>query len=217
MSKRRRKSRGQPKGRQVDGGARAEVLGVLEGAGLVGEGGEMPARDLLIEGLHAVQDAFGFLSAAHLAGLADLMRLAMSEVYEVATFYAHFEVVKEGERVPPAPGRTIRVCDSIACQLAGAEGLIGELEAARKGGEGGEGGEVRVVRAPCMGRCEVAPVAEVGHFHCVKAGAGDVLRAVAEGRTRPEIPKFVDFAGYRKGGGMGCWGSVCAGSGGRRI
>src|SRR5437016_5890761 len=131
-----------PKGRAVDAKALAEVQALL---------GDAPRRrDLLIEHLHRINDRFGHLPAAHLAALAQEMRLALTEVYEVATFYHHFEVVKEGEIAPPA--LTVRVCDSIACELAGAHDLL-KLNL---------GLGVRVVPAPCVGRCEVAPCVHVG-------------------------------------------------------
>src|SRR5689334_7572571 len=134
-----------PKGRQVDPRALDEVRALL---------GERPRRrDLLIEHLHLIQDRYGRLSDAHLAALAEEMRLAMAEVYEVATFYAHFDVVRDGE--PGPPPLTVRVCDSVTCALHGGEHLRHEL-AARLGQE------VRVVRAPCIGRCDRAPVAMVG-------------------------------------------------------
>lgn len=107
-----------PKGRVVDPKAAAEVQALL---------GDAPRRrDLLIEHLHKINDKFGHLPAAHLAALAQEMRLALTEVYEVATFYHHFEVVKEGERVPEA--LAVRVCDSIACELAGARELLEKLK-----------------------------------------------------------------------------------------
>src|SRR3979490_2494035 len=132
-----------PEGRAVDAKALAEVQQLL---------GDAPRRrDLLIEHLHRLNDRFGHLPAAHLAALAQEMRLALTEVYEVATFYHHFEVVKEGEIAPPA--LTVRVCDSIACDLAGAQSLLKNLAF---------GKEVRVMAAPCVGRCEVAPCVVVG-------------------------------------------------------
>ncbi|MDE0717660.1 MAG: NAD(P)H-dependent oxidoreductase subunit E, partial [Rhodospirillaceae bacterium] len=140
----RRKARPTPKGRQVDPTALDRVRTLL---------GDAPRRrDLLIEYLHLIQDAHGHLSAAHLAALAQEMKLAQTEVYEVATFYAHFDVVKEEETPPPA--LTVRVCDSISCMIAGADDLIEALDA------GVDPAAVRIVRAPCMGRCESAPVAE---------------------------------------------------------
>ena len=162
----RKKSRATPKGRQVDAAARGRVQALL---------GDAPVeRDLLIEYLHLIQDQYRCLSSAHLAALADTMKLSMTEVYVVASFYAHFDIVKEGEAEPPA--HTIRVCDSIACQLAGAERLITELQAANPGG-------VRILRAPCMGRCDTAPVAEIGHFHATRATCEGLLKAVADGQT----------------------------------
>src|SRR5579871_4845149 len=145
-----------PKGRQVDPQALADVRALL--------GERERRRDLLIEHLHLIQDRYGHLSAVHLAALAYEMRLPQAEVYEVATFYAHFDVVKEGEIPPPAV--TVRVCDSLSCAMAGAEHLLRELPNRL-------GPEVRVVRAPCMGACDRAPVCAVGH--------GQVMRATAQG------------------------------------
>lgn len=192
----RKKSRAMPKGRQVDVAMRAQVVELL---------GKQPLqRDMLIEYLHLLQDRFGHLSAAHLAALADIMKLSMTEVYEVATFYAHFEVVKEDEVAPPK--HTIRVCDSIACQLAGAEQLIAELESAQAVAKSSADAklppeQIRVLRAPCMGRCDTAPVAEVGHFHATNATAETLLAAVANGTTQPQMPEFIDFAQYQRDGG----------------
>src|SRR5215475_8868896 len=140
-----------PKGRQVDPRALADVQELL--------GVRSRQRDLLIEHLHLIQDRYGHLSAAHLAALADEMKLALTEVYEVATFYAHFDVVKDG---PPPPAVTVRVCDSLSCAMVGAEKLLAKLPAIL-------GKEVRVVRAPCMGACDRAPVAAVGHMQTFKA------------------------------------------------
>src|SRR5919201_2892272 len=147
-----RRPRRTPKGRQVDPRALEEVRALL--------GTRERRRDLLIEHLHLIQDRYGHLSAAHLAALAQEMRLAQTEVYEVATFYAHFDVVKEGE-VPPPPV-TVRVCDSLSCAMAGAETLLATLPA--KLGPG-----VRVVRAPCMGACDKASVCAVGHVQVMHA------------------------------------------------
>src|SRR3982750_632571 len=139
----KRKTRPIPKGRAVDLQALARVQELL---------GDAPRRrELLIEHLHKLNDHFGHLPAAHLAALAQDMGLALAEVYEVATFYHHFEVVKEGEAPPPA--LTVRVCDSIACELAGAKDLLKNLSL---------GNDVRVLPAPCVGRCEVAPCVIVG-------------------------------------------------------
>ncbi|MYA44290.1 MAG: NADH-quinone oxidoreductase subunit F [Gemmatimonadetes bacterium] len=183
----RRKARPTPKGRQVDPAALDRVRTLL---------GDAPRRrDLLIEYLHLIQDAHGHLSAAHLAALAQEMKLAQTEVYEVATFYAHFDVVKEEETPPPA--LTVRVCDSISCMIAGADDLIEALDA------GADPATVRIVRAPCMGRCEAAPVAEVGHNHVVDATVETVEAAIRGGHTHPEIPPYRDLAAYREQGGYG--------------
>ena len=173
-----------PKGRAVDPGARDQVAALL--------GGRPRRRDLLIEHLHLIQDAYGQLSAAHLAALADIMRLALAEVYEVATFYAHFDVVKEGE--PPIARLTVRVCDSIACAMSGAGRLLAELP-------GRLGADARVVRAPCVGLCDRAPAVEIGHHFVECADLAAVERAVRERRVHPEIPPYVDHAAYRAGGG----------------
>jgi len=179
------KGRKTPKGRQVDAGALREVRALIGSAPL--------RRDLLIEYMHVIQDAQGHLSAAHLAALAAEMKLSMAEVYEVATFYAHFDVVKEDEAPPPA--LTIRVCDSLSCELAGAQALKSALE------DGLDPAEVRVLRAPCMGRCDTAPVLEIGHNHIDHATPEKVQAAIAAGDTHAHIPDYQDFAGYSAKGG----------------
>jgi formate dehydrogenase beta subunit len=157
---------------------------------LLGERGRR--RDLLIEHLHLIQDRYGCLSAAHLAALAQEMRLALTEVYEVATFYAHFDVVKEGETPPPPV--TVRVCDSLSCALAGAERLLAELPKRF-------GANVRVVRAPCMGACDQAPVAAVGHMQVMKADATRVAAAAAAPAHPHAYATPVPFEVYVRGGG----------------
>src|SRR5262245_19492446 len=157
----RRRTPRTPKGRQVDPQALDEIRALLT---------DRPRRrDLLIEHLHLIQDQYGYLSAAHLAALASEMKLALTEVYEVATFYAHFDVVKEGE-LPPPP-ITARVCNSLSCAMAGAEKLTKDLssELVR---------EVRVVHAPCMGGCDRAPVCAVGHVQTFRATVDSVTAAV---------------------------------------
>jgi len=160
-------------------------------------------RDLLIEHLHLIQDRYGHLSAAHLAALAQEMRLALTEVYEVATFYAHFDVVKEGETPPPAV--TVRVCDSLSCAMAGAEKLLRDLPARL-------GREVRVVRAPCMGACDRAPVCAVGHSQVMTA----TLETVAAAAVKPAhahayaTPK--DFDAYQREGGYALLKACLAGT-----
>ncbi|MEL6678447.1 MAG: NAD(P)H-dependent oxidoreductase subunit E, partial [Pseudomonadota bacterium] len=180
------KGRVTPKGRQFDDAALAEVRDLL---------GDRPRRrDLLIEHLHLIQDRYHGLSAAHLRALAEEMRLSQAEVYEVATFYAHFDVVKEGEEMPSA--LTIRVCDSLSCELAGAQELMAELSAQYNGGR-----EVRVVRAPCMGRCDTAPALELGHNHIDHATPGKVAEAIAAGDTHAHLPDYMAFDAYRAAGG----------------
>jgi formate dehydrogenase len=149
-------------------------------------------RDLLIEFLHLIQDKYGHISAAHLMGLANEMRMAQAEVYEVATFYAHFDVVKEGEAAPPPV--TVRVCESLSCCLAGADKVAADLRTT-------VGPGVRIVRAPCQGRCAVGPSAEIGHNFVDHADAATVSKALAEHRHEPEIPAYKDLAAYRADGG----------------
>ena len=182
----RRASRPVPKGRQVDPSAAAEVRRLL---------GDAPRRrDLLIEYLHRIQDHHGHLRAAHLAALAAEMRLAQAEVFEVATFYAHFDVVLEDETPPPP--LTVRVCDGIACEMAGAQRLLAELRES-----GARTGAVRVLAAPCMGRCDRAPVAEVGHRHLDATDAEAVRDAIENGLTDVVVPAYKGFDAYRAEGG----------------
>ncbi|MEM1038209.1 MAG: NAD(P)H-dependent oxidoreductase subunit E [Pseudomonadota bacterium] len=179
------KGRHHTKGRQLDDVAWAEVKSLL--------GTRTRRRDHLIEFLHLVQDNFGHLSAVHMRALAEELRISQAEVYEVASFYAHFDVVKEGETPPPA--LTIRVCDSLSCEMAGAEQLKGALE------DGLDPSQVRVLRAPCMGRCDTAPVLELGHHHIDHATPEKVLHAMATGHVHADIPDYEGFEAYRKAGG----------------
>jgi formate dehydrogenase beta subunit len=192
--------RATPKGRQVDPKAREEVRALL--------GDEPRRRDLLIEHLHKIQDRYGCLEARHLVALAAQMNMAMAEVYEVATFYHHFDVIKEGDTPPPAI--TVRVCDSLACELAGAHKLLEQLP-------GMLGTGVRVLHAPCVGRCDTAPVAVVGQNPIPKATAEQIKEAVAAGfRTHPPAPavvtpNYIDYEAYRAGGGYTLAASCAAG------
>ncbi len=180
----RRKAPLAPKGRGVEPAALDEVRALL---------GDAPRRrDLLIEHLHRIQDAHGHLSARHLAALADEMDLPMAAVYETASFYAHFDIVDDGETPPPP--LTVRVCDSVTCEMLGAEALLAALP-----GRLGEG--VRVVRAPCMGRCDVGPTCEIGHRHLDAATPEAVAAAVEAGETHPVPPEFEDYESYRAEGG----------------
>jgi len=190
----KRKTRATSKGRQVDSAALAEIRDLL---------GERPRdRDLLIEHLHLIQDRYKHISARHLQALAELMRIPMAEAYEVATFYHHFDVVKEGE-TPPAP-ITIRVCDSLTCEMMGANDLIAALD-------GQLGPDVRVVRAPCMGRCDTAPVAKVGRHDVDLADKAKVEAVVKAGDFDAPIPAYQDYDAYIAEGGYGYLRDVLAG------
>jgi formate dehydrogenase beta subunit len=180
----RKRKREAPRGRRVDPAARADVIALL--------GDEPRTSDLLIEHLHKLQDRFGHLSAQHLAALAAEMKLAQTEVYEVATFYHHFDVVKEGDAVPPA--LTVRVCDGLSCELAGAQDLLARLP-------GLLGPGVRVIAAPCIGRCEQAPAVVVGQHPVAPATSESVAAAVGAGQTRHEPSGFEDLAAYKAAGG----------------
>ena len=181
----RKRARAFPKGRQLDGDALREVRQLL---------GSRPRRpDLLIEFLHLIQDRYHHLSARHLRALCEEMRLPQASVYEVATFYSHFDVVKEGETPPPPT--TIRVCDSITCELKGAEALLDALEAHT------DPAKVRVLRAACMGRCDTAPVCEIGHLHVDNATVESVEAAVASGQREAKIPPYQNLAEYLAAGG----------------
>jgi NADH:ubiquinone oxidoreductase subunit F (NADH-binding)/NADH:ubiquinone oxidoreductase subunit E len=172
------------KGRQVDPKAREEVRALL--------GDDPRRRDLLIEYLHRIQDRYGHLSAAHLVALAEEMKLAMTEVYEVATFYHHFDVVKEGGAPPPAI--TVRVCDSISCEMAGANDLLAKLS-------GMLGKDVRVLHAPCIGRCETAPAAVVGQNPVPYASAEKIAALVKAKAVKHPAQPYIDYAAYRAKGG----------------
>src|SRR6202044_1477290 len=149
-----------PKGRQLDPQAVADIEALLID--------RLRRRDLLIEHLHLIPDKYGYIPSAHLAPLAAEMKLSQTEVYEVATFYAHFDVVKEGETPPPAV--TVRVCDSLSCAMACAEHLLADLPKKL-------GPNVRVVHAPCMGACDRAPVCAVGHVQVMQADLATVVAA----------------------------------------
>jgi len=179
------KGRRTPKGRQLDDQALEEIQALL---------GDRPRRrDLLIEHLHLIQDTYGHLSATHLRALGEEMRLPMAEVHEVATFYAHFDIVKESEAPPPA--LTVRVCDSLSCELAGAQALLKELS------DGLSADQVRVVRAPCMGRCDTAPTLELGHNHIDHADLTKVKAAIKADDTHAHVPTYETLATYSAKGG----------------
>ena len=181
----RRKAPGFGKGRQLEDHALVEIANLLDG--------RSRQRDLLIEHLHLIQDKFGALHARHLQALAELLRLPMAEVFEVASFYAHFDIILDGEEAPAAV--TIRVCDSLSCEMKGAAKLLDQLKSAT------DGKSIRVVRAPCMGRCDTAPVAEVGHNHVDHATCSNVLVAAESGKLHAQISEYADLQSYRAGGG----------------
>ena len=175
-----------PKGRQLDSSALDDVRKLL---------GKRPRRrDLLIEYLHLIQDNYGYLSDLNLHALAEEMRISMAEIYEVATFYAHFDVVREGETPPPP--LTLRVCDSLSCELAGSAALFEALMDDYDGG-----GKIRVVKAPCMGRCEVAPALEIGHNHIGQATTDKVAAAIDGHDIHPHIPSYQAITNYMEHGG----------------
>src|ERR1700726_3485819 len=180
----RRRAKSTPKGRQGDPYAAHEIELLL---------GDRPRRrDPLMEHLHRTQDTHRQMSAAHLVALADEMKLSFAEVFETATFYAHFDVVKEGE--PNIAPLTIRVCDSLTCALMGAEKLLRELQTTAGPG-------IRVVRAPCVGRCDTAPAAEVDHHFIDQASVASVLAAAKGGDTHAHLPDYIDYDAYIAAGG----------------
>ena len=190
----RRRRRGHPKGRRLDPAALRQIRSLL---------GDSPRRpDLLIEYLHRIQDHYGYITADQLVALASELSLPATETYEVASFYHHFDLVKEGQTPPPP--LTVRVCDSISCGLAGAEALLANLEATL-------GEDVRVQRVPCVGRCQEAPVAVVGKNPVACATADRVRQRVDRNDIEPALPDYRDYAAYRAGGGYELLGRIDSG------
>lgn len=197
---RRKRRRSQPKGRQVELQALAEIRELL---------GDRPRRqDLVLEYLHLIQDRYGHLSAPHIVALAAELQLPRAHVFEVATFYHHMDVVKEGDAAPPA--LTIRVCDSLTCAMKGAEALAAALES------GTDPKKVRVQRVSCVGRCAEAPVAIVGQ-RPVEAATVDTVRKLADGKDHgPEKDLDpISYSDYRNDGGYKLY-AECM-SGGRDV
>ena len=186
QSKRRKRKRGEPKGRQVSDAALSEITDLL---------GDRPRRrDLLLEYLHLIQDNYGYIATDHCVALAEEMKISTSEVYEVATFYHHFDVVDNGQIPPPA--LTVRVCDSISCQMYGCEELIKTLE------KNLNADEIRIQRVPCVGRCEQAPIAVVGTNPITTATSENVLAAIEQKATQiPTITTHIGYAEYKQKGG----------------
>jgi formate dehydrogenase beta subunit len=180
-----RKARTGPKGRPLDHAALTEIRALTGGGPL--------RRDLLVEHLHLIQDRFGHLAARHLRALAELHRIGQAEVFEVASFYHHFDIVKEGETPPPP--LTIRVCDSLSCAMAGGEKLAEALAALT------DAARIRVQRVPCVGRCAAAPVAVVGQNPVERATPEDVIAAAASGAVICPEPDAPGLPAYRAGGG----------------
>ncbi len=173
-----------PKGRQVSPKNVSDVRNII---------GHSPVRrDLLVEYLHALQDHHGGIHSDDLAALAQIMRLPLAEVYETATFYAHFTIIAEDENPPPPI--TVRVCDSLTCEMFGARQLLADLQEEM-------GRKVRILRAPCMGRCDKAPTVEVGHNHIDHATVNSIVSAVESRATSPTIPSYQDLEAYRFEGG----------------
>ncbi len=183
-----------PRGRALDEQAQADIRQLFSG--------QAPRRDLLVEYLHRLQDSQGCLSVDHLHALADWMKLAPVEVYEVASFYHHFDLVERGEQPPPE--LTVRVCDSISCMIAGAEKLIAALEVDSRGRP------FRLQRVPCVGRCDTAPAVVVGEQPVACASPERVKQAIdAPVHQSPELPAALE--NYLLGGGYGFYRACLAG------
>jgi len=184
VKRKRNKMRGEKRGRNATPAALQQVRELL---------GDTPVRrDLLIEYLHLIQDEYHHISAEHITALAKIMKLATTEVYEVASFYHHFDIVKEGHHAPPE--LTIRVCDSVSCELNNAENIIKALE-------GKYEGKIRIQPVPCVGRCEQAPVAVVGTNAIPNADVDKIIAAVDKDEKDAVVPKYIDFENYKKDGG----------------
>jgi len=192
--RKRNKMRGEQRGRHVTQTAQEQIRNLL--------GDETPRRDLLIEYLHLIQDEFAHISADHITALADEMQLATTEVYEVATFYHHFDVIREDQDAPPE--LTVRVCDSITCEMHGANDLVAKLENI-------VGDDVRVQRVPCVGRCEQAPVAVVGMNPIAHATEKQVMQEVNANNSKAVLPDCIDFANYQASDGYGTLKKIIAG------
>lgn len=194
VTRKRKKMRGEKHGRRVDPVARKQIQLLL---------GDAPRRrDLLIEFLHLIQDQFDHISAAHITALASEMKLAPTEVYEVATFYHHFDVIKEEHQAPPA--LTVRVCDSLSCAMFGADHLVEALT--KQAGE-----DVRIQRVPCVGRCEQAPVAVVGTNAIANANENEVLTAIKHNNREAIAPDCIDYENYKSAKGYQLLTQVVAG------
>ncbi len=182
------RQKSQLKGRQVNEIALEEVRALLQ----FDEDVLRQRRDLLIEHLHSINDFYRGLQERHLVALAKLMNIPMAEVYEVATFYHHFEIIRDGEM---APQFTVRVCDGLSCDMAGAASLLDKLKASLSQDN------VKVAAAPCMGRCEQAPVAVVHQHEIGHASAEKIMQAVQSQSVQAVVPDYIDFNAYVADGG----------------
>lgn len=192
------RQKSQLKGRQADEASLQEVRALL----LLDSEVLKQRRDLLIEQLHKINDTFRGLHERHLVALAKLMNIPMAEVYEVATFYHHFEVIREGEQ---APQFTLRVCDGLSCEMAGAATLLNKLKASLGTSK------IKVVSAPCVGRCEQAPVAVVHQHEIGHATVEKVLASVQAEATQPVAPDYIDLDAYMAEGGYALLQSLSSG------
>lgn len=191
----RERKRGHLKGRQINEQALAEIQALL---------GDDPRQpDLLIEYLHRIQDTYKHISTAHMVALAHEMKLSMTEVYEVATFYHHFDVIKDDETPPPP--LTVRVCDSITCEMYGANDLIDKLEQKLSA-------DVRVQRVPCVGRCAAAPVAVVGTNPVEQATVDKTVATVEQNAVDDEPGAYIDYQAYVADGGYKLYQDCMAGN-----
>ena len=191
----KRRPRPFPKGRQLAAGAVAEVQGLL---------GPGPyQRDHLIEYLHAIQDKFGHLSLTQLNALAHIMSLSEAEIFEVASFYHHFDILRDGETPPPP--LTLRICNSLSCMLAGAAELADTVK------EKIDSTLVRVVEVPCIGRCDQAPACHLGKHAIDRATPDSVVRDISNNQSASKVPDYQTLTAYRKDGGYKTLSSVRTG------
>ena len=148
---------------------------------------------MLIEYFHLIQDKYKCLQKKHLAALSSLLKIPFAEAYEVATFYAHFDVIEDGDQIPPEI--TVRVCESLTCELKGAHKIFEDLD------QKIEKSKVRILKAPCMGLCDVAPACEVGHNHITKINVDKVLDTIKSNNTHAKVFDGILFEEYLKKGG----------------
>ena len=193
-SLKKKKRRWQPKGRQPENNYYEDVSNLLQGINF--------RRDELIEYLHILQDKFGVLYDKHLVALSTIINLPLSEIYEVATFYAHFNIVKNSETFEPL--QVVRVCESLTCELFGAHKLLEDLKS-------NENKNIKVVPGPCMGRCDVAPTVCVGKNYVDHASTQSVTETIKNKDFEALIPDYIELDQYKKDGGYKISGQVSEG------